>query len=309
LYTPAGFDRIEYRAVDVDQPLQPGQPEAETCLNCGESLHGRYCSSCGQAVVEPNQPLRQVLSAWFGALIAFDSRIIRTLKPLVIKPGFLTIEYFAGRRASYVAPFKLYIFFSCVMFLAIAMTDYQVVTVQRGDSGKVVAPIHIGLDDKETEQRGSESAPASPGEPSLMLEALEEAARDEKALSADIVAQLPKALFLLVPAFALMLRVFYRKGPHRYVRHLIFALHLHSLAFLLLTTGMLLTAATGIELFSPLLTLYFVVYVFKSFRRIYQEGRVKTLLRLLLLWFVYSLTFAVTAALTLLVVVGLRLLG
>jgi hypothetical protein len=293
-------------------PSQPSRTEPETCLNCGEPLHGRYCSSCGQAVVEPNQPLRQVLAAWFGALIAFDSRIIRTLKPLVIKPGFLTLEYFAGRRANYVAPFKLYIFFSCVMFLAIAMTDYQVVTVQRGDSGKVVAPIHIDLDEKEGQQADPEAEPGNAGEPSMwsdMLAALDEAAQDEKALSADVIAQLPKALFFLVPAFALMLRLLYRKGPHRYVRHLVFALNLHSLAFLLLTVGMLLTTATGIELFSPLLTLYFVIYVVKAFRRVYQEGRIKTLLRLLLLWFVYSVTFAITAALTLMVVVALRLLG
>jgi hypothetical protein len=256
-----------------------------------------------------------VLAAWFSALIAFDSRIIRTLKPLVIKPGFLTIEYFAGRRASYVAPFKLYIFFSCVMFLTVAMTDYQVVTVQRGgDRGKVVAPIHIDLDDQETQEKeeASASESAGPGKPSLwadMQEALDEAARDEKSFSADIVAQLPKALFLLVPAFALMLRVLYRKGPHRYIRHLVFALHLHSLAFLLLTAGMALTSLTGIELFSPVLTLYFAIYVVKAFRRVYQEGRIKTLLRLALLWFVYSITFAATAALTLFVVVALRLLG
>jgi Protein of unknown function (DUF3667) len=37
-----------------------------------------------------------------GRLIAFDGRLWRTLFALVFKPGFLTREYFDGRRRRYV---------------------------------------------------------------------------------------------------------------------------------------------------------------------------------------------------------------
>ena len=54
-------------------------------------------------------------------MLNIDSRIFRTLWPLLVKPGFLTNEYLAGRRVRYVTPFRLYFFLSIVAFLVIAV--------------------------------------------------------------------------------------------------------------------------------------------------------------------------------------------
>jgi len=46
-----------------------------------------------------------------------DSRLWRTMQPLLFKPGFLTNEYLAGRRARFIPPFRLYLALSIIFFL------------------------------------------------------------------------------------------------------------------------------------------------------------------------------------------------
>jgi hypothetical protein len=47
-------------------------------------------------------------------VLHIDGRIVQTLPPLLFKPGFLTLEYFAGRRVPYIAPFRL-MFVLCLL--------------------------------------------------------------------------------------------------------------------------------------------------------------------------------------------------
>jgi len=49
----------------------------------------------------------------------FEHKFFGTIKPLVFKPGKLTVEYVAGKRASFLHPIKLYIFISIVFFIVI----------------------------------------------------------------------------------------------------------------------------------------------------------------------------------------------
>ena len=45
--------------------------------------------------------------------------VLRTLWPLFTKPGYLTLEYLAGRRVRYVTPMRLYLFLSIIAFALI----------------------------------------------------------------------------------------------------------------------------------------------------------------------------------------------
>jgi hypothetical protein len=52
-----------------------------------------------------------------------DSRLWRTLWYLLARPGFLTREFFAGRRVRYLPPFRLYLVISLVFFLTVSVPD------------------------------------------------------------------------------------------------------------------------------------------------------------------------------------------
>ncbi|RZL07875.1 MAG: DUF3667 domain-containing protein, partial [Pedobacter sp.] len=90
-----------------------------TCLNCGFHVDKHYCSSCGQ----PNVELKESFWAFIGHSVAhyfhFDSKFFQTMSPLLTKPGAVTLDYIAGKRARYINPVNLYIFVSIVYFLIV----------------------------------------------------------------------------------------------------------------------------------------------------------------------------------------------
>jgi ribosomal protein L40E/uncharacterized membrane protein len=89
----------------------------KVCLNCGAQLTGRYCPDCGQENLEPKESFGHLLKHFFEDFTHFDGKLFGTLRPLLLKPGFLTKEYVAGRRASYLNPIRMYLFISAMFFL------------------------------------------------------------------------------------------------------------------------------------------------------------------------------------------------
>jgi hypothetical protein len=73
-----------------------------------------------------------LIADFFDSVFNLDTRTVRTLGPLLTKPGFLSTEYFSGRRTRYVTPLRLYLFLSVIAFLAVAM-----VSQPRGEGGNV----------------------------------------------------------------------------------------------------------------------------------------------------------------------------
>lgn len=56
-------------------------------------------------------------------LFSYDSRVYRTLVPLMTKPGFVCREYLAGKRVRYLPPFRLYLFASIIFFLVVPFVN------------------------------------------------------------------------------------------------------------------------------------------------------------------------------------------
>src|SRR5215510_6945655 len=114
---------MEEKKKEPTQPLPPANPpekqehEAKHCLNCGAVLTGKYCSECGQKDQDLHDSFWHLTGHFVGDIFHFDSKFFRTLTPLLIKPGFLTIEYMRGKRAGYMKPVQLYFFISVVFFL------------------------------------------------------------------------------------------------------------------------------------------------------------------------------------------------
>lgn len=143
------------------------------CQNCGTALQGAYCHFCGQ----PDKNFFRFFPALFremmGDLLDLDSRITRTLKPLLFQPGKLADDYMHGRRFRYTSPVRLYLFSSIIFFLLIGfITNFE---IQHGfDSHKnasqenvaTVPPHDSPLTQSDTDPGGDkdETAEESPAE-------------------------------------------------------------------------------------------------------------------------------------------------
>jgi hypothetical protein len=93
----------------------------------------------------------------------------------------------------------------------------------------------------------------------------------------------PKGVFLMMPLFAFFLKVLYFRQNRYYVEHFVFALHVHSLTFLLSTVGMLFPFPALLMV----LTVWQLVYVFLAMKRVYGQGIVRTFSKYLALGFAY----------------------
>src|SRR5690606_35615876 len=76
--------------------------------------------------------LSEVFSDLADIVFNVDSRVFRSLFDLYFRPGFLTTEYIAGRRARYVTPFRLFFVLSVIAFFSMQwVLDSTVVNVDR----------------------------------------------------------------------------------------------------------------------------------------------------------------------------------
>lgn len=93
------------------------------CKNCGTHLESdfKYCPSCGQEVRDSASSIGAFFTHFLNDYFTFDSKIIRSFKPLLFKPGFLTLEFLGGKRVRYITPLRLYIFISIAFFLVLSL--------------------------------------------------------------------------------------------------------------------------------------------------------------------------------------------
>jgi hypothetical protein len=223
-----------------------------------------FCHRCGQEATELRVPLRQLMSEALGDLLAFDSRILRTLRPLILRPGFLTAEWSAGRRVAYVPPLRLYVFVAALLFLLMAVTDVALVEVNEGDEG-TGGQVALGVG----EARAARTS--TPGLFDTFGERLAAAwERDPDGLQDGFVDRLGRLALLMAPLSALLLALLYRSRSRYLVEHVVFALHVHAFAFLLLSVLLLLPREGWFfELAARLAGLAVVVYLVLALRRVH----------------------------------------
>ena len=112
------------------------QPERKekNCLNCGSEIYGRYCHVCGQENVEPHESFWHLALHAFEDMTHFDGKFFVTLKSLLLKPGFLSSQYIAGKRMRYLHPVRMYIFTSFIFFLIFFFVEKGSFRVNTDDS-------------------------------------------------------------------------------------------------------------------------------------------------------------------------------
>lgn len=115
----------------------------------------------------------------------------------------------------------------------------------------------------------------------------------------QLLENVPASLFILLPLMALVLKVLYPLSKRYYVEHLLFVLHYHAFMFLILTLEVLWSRFASLirlpEFASDLtvfvISIYIPVYLYRSMRRVYEQGRAITILKFLLLVVAYFIGF------------------
>jgi hypothetical protein len=254
----------------------------KTCLNCNHVVDLRYCPNCGQENTDTRKTFHHLFIHFFEDLTHYENAFWKTIRNLFFKPSSLTKEYLSGKRLSYLAPVRLYIFISFVTFFLLAVIP---------DNGNTTTNIKTGKEiraEREARKKKLDSIKAA----NPVLNNVKDVNVDYN-MGYDSVAQMdsirktdpnkinafvywlntkmiplndkysqkelkdkffenaernfPKMLFIYMPLFAFMLWLIHSKKRWYYFDHGIFTLHYFS--FLLLITLILFLMNRVLDLF------------------------------------------------------------
>lgn len=247
------------------------------CHNCGIKLAGPFCSACGQKAVPLSVTVHDFVHELTHEILHVDGRIVQSIRRLLVSPGFLTREYIQGRRARWISPIRLYLIASVIFFGLSAMPELP----SRGRFSFGNRPQAGVTGDTD---RNLEDTARTLG--------FENGAAMQDAINHALRAWVPRVMFVLLPIFASIVALAYRRIDRNYLHHLIFSVHVHAAWFAAAAI------AKAVELVSPpigqLLEISVgvlaLVYLIVALRRVYGHVRLSSV-RIALVLVAYGVVF------------------
>jgi hypothetical protein len=295
----------------------------KTCLNCRYVVENRFCPNCGQENIDTRKTFYQLFVHFFEDLTHYENAFWKTIKNLILKPATLTKEYLSGKRLSYLAPVRLYIFISLITFFLISVfssKDFGIKTVVKSESKTASQEIKESgnsifgyqsikeLDSIQKYGSKTEKLPSFQlwGTKKVLL-VFENNTKEGiiKKFIASFTHNFPKLLFINLPIFALFLWILHNKKRWYYFDHGIFTLHYFS--FLLLTVLILFLSNKIFSLYNESGFINFIsgminflgfswmiYYIFPAHHRFYGETRLISFLKTSLFLFIDFLVLIIT---------------
>ena len=296
-------------------------------MNCDkEILESNYCNDCGQLNTDKNVTLKFLIKDFFQDYMELDSKLFKSLPLLIIKPGFLTLEFIHGKRVKYISPLRFYLTISIIFFLiptkntdennsepTTVYNSEQMIytpdsTEQRSDelnfdlfrANTNEPPIRIGIAELDSIAQKLEDSPEQAREEvsdwieeamefekgtfnnhlftELAIKSLQINADKTNSFQKSMTDHFPTVMFCLLPYFALVMLPLFRGDKKKYVSHLIFSLHIHSFAFLVLVLAELLEWV-NINI-SIWLMVTIPIYILIAAKKVYKKSFIGTFFRL-----------------------------
>ena len=111
--------RDKYRRFKAwqEQPHQvmPLSAEKHVCATCGTEFHGNYCPRCGQKAAIGRYSFKSAFLLFLDVWGLGNRGMFRTIRDLLLRPGYMIRDYLNGMQMAYFPPFKMF-------FLLIALS-------------------------------------------------------------------------------------------------------------------------------------------------------------------------------------------
>ncbi|UTW56535.1 DUF3667 domain-containing protein [Kordiimonas sp. SCSIO 12610] len=131
-----------------------------------------------------------------------------------------------------------------------------------------------------------------------LVEGFSEALKDPSKFNDVFNDWLPRILFIMVPFFALILRLFHWGKKRFYFNQLIFSLHFHTFLFLIFTGFIFIIPVTGGEMAGPIFWLLSSIYIIVALKYGQGQGWIKAVLKAGPIWVSYSFFLVITLLLS-----------
>lgn len=282
----------------------PNTPLPTHCLNCGAPIIGPYCAQCGQKNLPRRQTLGELIVNFIGSFTSFESKFFRTIQYLLFRPGFLTIEYNSGRREAYYHPVRAYAFISFIFFLIFFwLTEGVKPNIDVPEDEEINITLNGSVEEAETLEQYDSLQQTLPEEgrdgwlarilakQEIILKQRYKGRNSEfmTDFSQTFLHQFPKVFFLLLPVFALVLKLLYIRRDCFYSEHLVFSIHYYNFLFLGACIATLMSLVPWLDGVRSFMEFAMVVYLLLAMKKVYQQSWRKTVLKFFMFLFLFGI--------------------
>ena len=117
--------------------------EHHRCGTCGQEFQGNYCPCCGQSAKIGRYSFKNALLLFLDVWGMGNRGMFRTLRDLILRPGYLIRDYISGMQMAYFPPFKLLFLLTALLLVVDSgvnlkgedyLANYHEKTVKTGNS-------------------------------------------------------------------------------------------------------------------------------------------------------------------------------
>ena len=117
--------------------------EHHRCSTCGQEFQGNYCPCCGQSAKIGRYSFKNALLLFLDVWGMGNRGMFRTLRDLILRPGYLIRDYISGMQMAYFPPFKLLFLLTALLLVVDSgvnlkgedyLANYHEKTVKTGNS-------------------------------------------------------------------------------------------------------------------------------------------------------------------------------
>lgn len=255
------------------------------CANCGEQLLGKHCHNCGEKkIFKEELTFKNFITQSFDIITHFDSKMWKSVRLLITKPGLLVTENREGRRVRYAKPIQLFFVINVIYFFFLSYLEVGFDAVTNRSSEHMNNLFYGNIATSMVNEKIKEK--------NIPFEQYDEKFYDEIYVESKLL------IIFMIPIFALCLKLIYRKQDILYYWHLVFSTYFF--CFILLFYTFILNAFVYTVLYKTPLSNYIesvisynvlelvaeiivlilaAIYLFFSIRQVYKESFAQTLLK------------------------------
>jgi Protein of unknown function (DUF3667) len=298
--------------------------KSASCPNCHATFADEqynFCPICGQENHTHKLPVKHFFMELVESFTHFDTKVLATFKDLIAKPGLVIKNFNDNKRARYVPPIRIYAFTSFAFFLIVSFTATQKVEKR---SEEMMRGMREGLNKPgdytqisifHKTRLDSTILPELRALPVLTNQLIDSILRSRKIETdwinsrmvhtslkvqkseltfADLYYKFVKyssyTIFALMPIFALLMMLFYRKRNYFYSEFLVFSIYFHTFLFSVFSILVIFYRFLDIDftIITGLLLLGMVIYLGLSLKRVFEDSTPKTVFKTVLLAAIYS---------------------
>ena len=145
------------------QPHQvaPLSEEEHECATCGTRFEGNYCPRCGQSAKIGRYSFKKALLLFLDVWGVGNRGMFRSIRDLILRPGYMIRDYLRGMQMAYFPPFKM--FFLLIALSLVVDSGLNIQGINRSkqneaEEQEIVAGWFNNSEEKQTEKQAKEAS-------------------------------------------------------------------------------------------------------------------------------------------------------